>query len=680
VKIKLKELTLTNFCQFKKYNLKFKPGTIGLVGPNGAGKTNLIKGIYTALVGEPPAGHLKDTLRWGANFGYVELVMECDGHSIKVTRDLKKGTHTLTTDLLPEPLIKKETVNKWLSDIIGTSVSNLDTAVFVPQGLMTRMLTMRHADRAKLWCSLFGLDKAEKLSQLLLRTKTTLPVVRDVTNELTTLRETLQQLKGYKDNAHRDIEHIENTLELEREVYEDAKRNSYKETNETVAAQIEKATKRIETLRARQAELIKETEVELPTEADLEKRYMAGRNKANLEAKLQKALTDLANIEAELSKLVAPVRTAGLDQQVREAQVLRDDLGRTLAVRRKGTCSECGAKYFSTPEELNELEAKYKQAVRDFQALEEQRNKEESAARIYETTKYKLDCDKNSVTVLIASLQQDLLEFEDVEVLPQEEYTSMLNKIKIVTAYKQELNKVNMEIAQIQKELEYLNNNNNYITRDTKERALKFVEAYEAAKRKLESLYKVKTEVDVRYKITEESLTHIEAESERYLKLNKLISTIDRAREVLHQDNLPRLTISTLVDNFNSRIKLYEAIFGYNFTCKLTPDLDFVVDYPDYKDLPIDVLSGGEQMAAAASALMALHGMMAPELGLLVLDEPTYGLDKEAMTALATVLETACKYMKDKGMTILIPTHEEALLPIFDDVITLTKLKEVINL
>jgi len=44
------------------------------------------------------------------------------------------------------------------------------------------------------------------------------------------------------------------------------------------------------------------------------------------------------------------------------------------------------------------------------------------------------------------------------------------------------------------------------------------------------------------------------------------------------------------------------------------------------------------------------------------------------------VLETACKYMKDKGMTILIPTHEEALLPIFDDVITLTKLKEVINL
>jgi DNA repair protein SbcC/Rad50 len=83
-----------------------------------------------------------------------------------------------------------------------------------------------------------------------------------------------------------------------------------------------------------------------------------------------------------------------------------------------------------------------------------------------------------------------------------------------------------------------------------------------------------------------------------------------------------------------------------------------------------DLLSGGQKVRLAVATLRAIHALIMPNVGLLVLDEPTTHLDDEAKTSMADMLHAIGE---EETLQIIVCDHSPILVDAFSDVITLSK-------
>jgi exonuclease SbcC len=81
-------------------------------------------------------------------------------------------------------------------------------------------------------------------------------------------------------------------------------------------------------------------------------------------------------------------------------------------------------------------------------------------------------------------------------------------------------------------------------------------------------------------------------------------------------------------------------------------------------------LSGGQKVRLAVATLRALHAMIMPNVGLLVLDEPTTHLDDEAKRSMADML----RRISDEGMLqMIVCDHSPTLIEAFSDRIEISE-------
>lgn len=83
-------------------------------------------------------------------------------------------------------------------------------------------------------------------------------------------------------------------------------------------------------------------------------------------------------------------------------------------------------------------------------------------------------------------------------------------------------------------------------------------------------------------------------------------------------------------------------------------------------------LSGGQKIQLAVSFRLAVYSMFAAKLGLLSLDEPTAYLDDSAIANFADMLSKIKETARNMGIQIFISTHEAALGPVFDQMISIS--------
>ena len=100
-------------------------------------------------------------------------------------------------------------------------------------------------------------------------------------------------------------------------------------------------------------------------------------------------------------------------------------------------------------------------------------------------------------------------------------------------------------------------------------------------------------------------------------------------------------------------------------------DLSFSAHKPNGVVEPADRLSGGEKVVLALSFRLAINSLFGGEVGMMVLDEPTAGLDEHNLGCLADVLAKLCDLTRKKGQQIIMITHEARLQRVFDNVIHL---------
>src|SRR5690606_3364754 len=117
----------------------------------------------------------------------------------------------------------------------------------------------------------------------------------------------------------------------------------------------------------------------------------------------------------------------------------------------------------------------------------------------------------------------------------------------------------------------------------------------------------------------------------------------------------------------------YLEMFNSPFQIKADNNLSIFVKKKNTKWFKALRLSGGEKVVLALAIRLAISSLFARELGILVLDEPTAGMDTDNVDYLCDVLSSLGAVLRKEDEQVIMVTHDMRLERAFDDVITLTK-------
>ena len=176
----------------------------------------------------------------------------------------------------------------------------------------------------------------------------------------------------------------------------------------------------------------------------------------------------------------------------------------------------------------------------------------------------------------------------------------------------------------------------------------------------LEKLLKKRNEQFLKVKEGEEK-------AERQLQLKQTIETV---REVFHRDKLPAAITRTYFASINHVWNELLSQLEVPFSAHFTDNFDIILSFPTGNAV-VDQASGGQQCCAALTFVLAVSRLFASQIGFIVLDEPTYGLDSDRIDRVTNLLHSLQGYAMNNSLQIICVTHEERLKTGFEHIITL---------
>ena len=169
-------------------------------------------------------------------------------------------------------------------------------------------------------------------------------------------------------------------------------------------------------------------------------------------------------------------------------------------------------------------------------------------------------------------------------------------------------------------------------------------------------------EVTAQSRIRKESLVGYKKEQEDRNQAAKVRQLFTDAREVLHRENLPKLVMQKMLHGLNALLDRYLAIFETNFTAYVDENFDFMCSFSHKSNVPARALSGGQKVALSLAFKFAISELLANQLPVISLDEPTVWLDEINKPRLAEVLNKVREFT-ERGVFVLVATHESILFP-----------------
>jgi len=83
-------------------------------------------------------------------------------------------------------------------------------------------------------------------------------------------------------------------------------------------------------------------------------------------------------------------------------------------------------------------------------------------------------------------------------------------------------------------------------------------------------------------------------------------------------------------------------------------------------------LSVGERIVLSMAFRIAVNSTFAGRLGVLIMDEPTAGLDEHNLGCLPRAIEQLRVLSRERGLQVLFVSHEPRIQQYFENVISLT--------
>lgn len=159
------------------------------------------------------------------------------------------------------------------------------------------------------------------------------------------------------------------------------------------------------------------------------------------------------------------------------------------------------------------------------------------------------------------------------------------------------------------------------------------------------------------------------------------VDTLKRTRDWFNYKVGPRIvsqcvmkdlteSVNMFLDQFNAPFVVDADEEGCGFRCRFIDGRTMPDPYPE-----AHMLSGGQKVALAFAFHIAIYMRFGGQLGFLSLDEPTAYLDDANIEHMGELLEKVGAVARNKGLQILMATHEKAIMPFLDTKIDLGAMK-----
>ena len=675
-----------NLCQHQHIDMPLSPGLTGILGLNGKGKSNTMRGVHYLFAGDDlkKGGTRQNLLRWGSEKGYVEGTFSDGRHHFKVNRKLHTGSHTLTSTLYGE-LTTKESVNACLSKLAGVDVKLLGQICFARQGELARLLTGDHGDRTVVIQRLFRLDDPERCRGYLLNAMAELPAPACLSKHIEQAALRLTESQQQLDACMRELTALQPTrdkLAALKPTLEASARAPVRETLDIEYAALVAAHSALDArLTGIQVELeaagASDKAPEGPTEADRTMRQAHVRLGA-VDADLARLRTDMARCEAAMPQpptAVAP-DTALMADIADAISALKLKIKRMTI----GTCPTCDTSLPLAPlEERNAAKAALADLETNLRTLQRQQAAYSSETAAWQADKAAWAEKLAGIGMRIGDLETERRGLEwsagfDVAAYASKEALVVRHQAAQtrISALRAGEGLCRSELAVSQHRLDGMQAAlAAAIPRADHDSAIDIIRQADLA---VEDVRSLSGRIDIQ-KATlallqeqHDGMVRRQAEGEGARRKRAVMT---EARDILHPDMLPRLTLAGNLDEINARMAENLRKFGADYQVRLATTLDFACDLPGKADADAAELSGGQAVVAGIAFRLALLDVLSGGCAFMVLDEPTAFLDDPNRRSLMALLPGIAASLRTMGMTIAVPTHDPALAAVCDTKITL---------
>jgi len=169
----------------------------------------------------------------------------------------------------------------------------------------------------------------------------------------------------------------------------------------------------------------------------------------------------------------------------------------------------------------------------------------------------------------------------------------------------------------------------------------------------------------------EARLKDLSGREERQSKSKKLAEDLTRLANTFQRRALPLAIVQhqfeLLVDLTNQALQMMES----NFCVQVAPNEAVSFRFRRTDQLVTATfgqskLSGGQRVRLTIAFLLALHELVLPQLGILILDEPSLHLDDESINQLADLLIEMAQQLGTQGRQLWVCDHSPLLQRAFD--------------
>lgn len=166
----------------------------------------------------------------------------------------------------------------------------------------------------------------------------------------------------------------------------------------------------------------------------------------------------------------------------------------------------------------------------------------------------------------------------------------------------------------------------------------------------------------------QEELSKYQQEELKLGQIKVWRDTVERARGLLHREQLPAVVARVFLEGINRHLARYLEIFEVPFTARLTAD-EVMCSFGGKPDVPAGRLSGGQKVMLGLAFRFAIYDQFVSSLGILMLDEPTVYLDDDHVDVAVEMLAKIKSYSKGAGLQLIVVTHDQRLASVFDQTI-----------
>lgn len=153
-----------------------------------------------------------------------------------------------------------------------------------------------------------------------------------------------------------------------------------------------------------------------------------------------------------------------------------------------------------------------------------------------------------------------------------------------------------------------------------------------------------------------------------------VIDELSRMKKVLSRESLPRLFVQDMFAKVAVLTKKYLTMMNEDFDIEMSdssPVSFNVVEYREDSDSPIVLpqtcMSGGQKVRLTIAFLLAAQQILVPQVGMLVLDEPSVHLDEKGVEGLCQMLQNLQQLFRDNDIQLFLVDHNINLQEVLEN-------------